>query len=528
MEEQIRRLIISRRTNDRASGLANASEAGAARAYVELLWDLAKAEQEALVFKVRVQHIEKQIKEVIDSPYGPGLTENETQELSTWRKEMRPKMRIWVAKSDIKNLQDKCTEIYEKYAEARRQKSCGVYEAPRFVINCLESQERIDIQREFDVNREFLIMTNPEVEISHQQINALRTAAGRGRAVYRGCSLIKPEFSVEKELEALQAAGDAANDFEVWVPGSVARLAQTDSCGTPLTGSRWNEYFSSLGYMRLEQLLITPAQPLPPIATTSSPSLPQPTPGRSRPLPTTPPQRSVGRSHPHPTRPQPPVLDDDETESDDSDDGEYGYLGFNSAPSAPPPPQARPRNVSPWVPRHLNQAPFPPPAPLRQNVPAPAPPPAPQFQQPHQLPLHPAPLQPFQQPHQLAPYPAPPPAYNNPPVQPPQPPPPAPINPNQPVNRHGRPVPYNPTPQPVRNHPTNGVPTKWNKVRGNAPGNIDVYYWDKMFNRSDSNYNKSDRIAAKTAREDGTTRDLAIDELIRVGMLPQGFRDVNP
>ncbi|PVH81873.1 hypothetical protein DL98DRAFT_587190 [Cadophora sp. DSE1049] len=494
----------SRRPYDRASGPANTSEAASARVYVEVLWNLAKAEQEALVFKVRVEHIEKCIKEIIDSPYGPSLTDGETQELTTWRNETRPKMRTWVTKSDIRDLQDKCTELHDKYAEARGKKGRGVYEAPRFVINCLESQERLDIQKKFDVNREFLIMTNPEVEISHQHINTLRAAAGRGRAVYRDCSLIKPDFSVEKELEALQAAGNVVNTLRVWVPVSTARLADTDRYGTPLTGNPWTEYFTSLGYMRLEQLLTAPVQPLPPMAVAPARARPQfahPQPARPQP------------ARPQPARRQPPVVDDDDEEdSDDDDDGEYGHLGFNPPPRAPPARRAAPRATSPYVPPHLNQAPFPPPAPLRQHVPFPPPAPLPQFQQPHQLPHHPAPPPAF----------APPPANFN---LAPAPPPP---NPNQPVNRHGRPLPYNPTPQPLRIQPTNGVPTKWNKVRGNAPGNVDVFYYDKLFNRKDSNYNKTDRQAAKLARDDGTTRDLAIDELIQLGMLPQGFRDVNP
>lgn len=65
-------------------------------------------------------------------------------------------------------------------------------------------------------------------------------------------------------------------------------------------------------------------------------------------------------------------------------------------------------------------------------------------------------------------------------------------------------------------------------MRGNTPGNVDVFYFDKLYNRKDSNYNKADRQAAKRAREDGTTRDLALDELVSLGMLPQGFRDLNP
>ncbi|KAK0106878.1 hypothetical protein ONS95_003599 [Cadophora gregata] len=467
----------TRQLRFRTARSANIGEAAATRAYVECVWDLAKATQEAIVFKVQIKNIEKQIKEVIDNPWGPHLTEGETHELNKWRNQLRPKMLSWVTNSEVRHLRIKCAELYNRYVEERGKKGLGAYEAPTFIINCLESQERLHIQRKFDINRESLIMANPESELSHQQITDLRAAAGRGRAVYRGCSLIKSEYTVEKELLALQAAGSVVNSYKAWIPISTARLAGTDVFGAPLIEDPWMGYFTTLGYLRLEELLATPVQPLPAIPVLAASSIANSCTDRGQ---HTQPQSSRSKI----VWPQPPAADDDDDDARD----------LNPLPPHPPAPEPIPvsvpvsvpsrtpaqravnRAVSPWRPAY---APFPPPAPLQHP------------------PFHPAP---------------------------PPPPPAAPVNHNNPF---GRPLPYNPTYQQPLNHPETNVQTKWNKVRGNTPAGIDVFYYDKLYNRKDS-IHKVDRNAAKMAREDGTTRDLALAEMVQRELLPQGFRDVHP
>ncbi|KAL2073832.1 hypothetical protein VTL71DRAFT_11158 [Oculimacula yallundae] len=94
------------------------------------------------------------------------------------------------------------------------------------------------------------------------------------------------------------------------------------------------------------------------------------------------------------------------------------------------------------------------------------------------------------------------------------------------LSRHGRPLPYAPTPQP---HAEVGKKkTKWEKVKGNPPPGIGRWQWDEAYNRADSNGYKDRRDLAKLVRENGMTRDVAIDELIRGGFLPAGFQDINP
>ncbi|KAH7356423.1 hypothetical protein BKA65DRAFT_474245 [Rhexocercosporidium sp. MPI-PUGE-AT-0058] len=105
--------------------------------------------------------------------------------------------------------------------------------------------------------------------------------------------------------------------------------------------------------------------------------------------------------------------------------------------------------------------------------------------------------------------------------------PPAPI-----VSRHGRPTPYTPTQQPFK---ISGVGTKHCHHRGNAPTGVDDATWIREFDNADS------RVYARTigsqavksqarfdAKNSGETRDVAIDKLIRLGILAAGFRDLNP
>lgn len=88
------------RRSTRGSGSSSTREAAAALAYVECVWDLALAVQEATVFKVQMEYIDQKIKEVQEMP-GPDLTENEAHELATWRDDNRAKMDAWVTKSEV-------------------------------------------------------------------------------------------------------------------------------------------------------------------------------------------------------------------------------------------------------------------------------------------------------------------------------------------------------------------------------------------------------------------------------------------
>merc|ERR1711960_44638 len=148
--------------------------------------------------------------------------------------------------------------------------------------------------------------------------------AGRGRAVYSNCSLIKPEFAVTRELSELQAAGPAANSYKIWIPITTARLGGVDRYGAPLGQNPWPRYFTSLGYKRLEILLNSPVQPLQP----------------------------------------PPPQEESSGDESESDRSPAPY----SEP-APPPTPSPPRRQ-----RRQQQPVFPPPAGVRQQPP---PPPAP-------------------------------------------------------------------------------------------------------------------------------------------------------
>ncbi|CZT44925.1 uncharacterized protein RSE6_05178 [Rhynchosporium secalis] len=99
--------------------------------------------------------------------------------------------------------------------------------------------------------------------------------------------------------------------------------------------------------------------------------------------------------------------------------------------------------------------------------------------------------------------------------------------PNAVLNRHGRPAGiYAPTrPQPSV---INGSKAKWTLVRGNPPAGIDALKWDLAYNRADSNVGTLKNILRKALRENGMTRDVAIDYMIRDGDLTLGFVDSNP
>ncbi|CZT10800.1 uncharacterized protein RAG0_15157 [Rhynchosporium agropyri] len=99
--------------------------------------------------------------------------------------------------------------------------------------------------------------------------------------------------------------------------------------------------------------------------------------------------------------------------------------------------------------------------------------------------------------------------------------------PNAVLNRHGRPAGiYAPTrPQPSL---INGSKAKWTLVRGNPPAGIDALKWDLAYNRADSNVGTLKNILRKALRENGMTRDVAIDYMIKDGDLTLGFVDSNP
>lgn len=221
-----------------------------------------------------------------------------------------------------------------------------------------------------------------------------RAAAGKGRVVYANCPLVTPDLTVQKEIDWLRAAGDVVGSFREWVPVTVARLANTDTLGTPLGEDIWSVYFASMGYKRIEEISAMLAQPQPQVALPAS-----------------------GPAY-----------------------------------------------------QHLYQNPYA----------AQAPPPPPPAAAPHAL-----------------------------------------------FSRHGRPQPYQPTRQQIQRNDA-GTPTKWNLVRGNTPGNVNVFEYDKLYNSTDCGVGKDDGDKRKRYRESGETRDLTIDKLIARGDLPVGFRDVNP
>jgi hypothetical protein len=98
------------------------------------------------------------------------------------------------------------------------------------------------------------------------------------------------------------------------------------------------------------------------------------------------------------------------------------------------------------------------------------------------------------------------------------------ITPQWPAPSHGRQAPYQPTIQ-VRGY--------YPKERGNPPPGINPNDWNKTYNNSDcwvrARFPKATEIAdAKRERENGSTRDVAIERLILQGVLPANFIDTLP
>ncbi|CZT10805.1 uncharacterized protein RAG0_15164 [Rhynchosporium agropyri] len=104
--------------------------------------------------------------------------------------------------------------------------------------------------------------------------------------------------------------------------------------------------------------------------------------------------------------------------------------------------------------------------------------------------------------------------------------------PNSLVSRWGRPVKYTPTEQPgtVRVGEVT-YKAKHRFYRGNPPASISAREWDLVYNRADSNAGK-DYAGAKEyrlkLRQNGMTRDVAIDYLVKKKDLRKSFRDINP
>ncbi|KAH7356427.1 hypothetical protein BKA65DRAFT_579305 [Rhexocercosporidium sp. MPI-PUGE-AT-0058] len=397
----------------------------AARAYLQCLWDKARAEQNAVVFKLRVEYIERKLKEFANNSNAPALPANEAAALKAWLTQIKPAMKRWEDRVEVKMLEGMEVERLAEYKKYREALGLGVYDAPIFVIHPLESEERLAIQKRFDVEREVLIMTNPETVLSQQDIVNLRTGNGNGRVLYRGCPLMTPAVSVQNEIDALQAAGDVVNELRNWVPAIVAKHAGTDLSGDTDEEDLWGAYFASMGYERIEN------------SAAMSASTPVPARGQQGMRPPQPPPAAPARGTPS-----------------------------ARAPTAAPAP--------------AYQHPF---GPFGGQAPPPPPPPA-----------------------------APPAA--------------APPAPNALFSRHGRPQPYRPTRQPTLK--LGNTPTKWNAVRGNTPGNVNVFVYDKLYNTADSGVGKDNGDKRKRYRESGETRDLTIDKLIARGDLPQGFQDTNP
>ncbi|KAG4432272.1 hypothetical protein IFR05_012239, partial [Cadophora sp. M221] len=234
----------------------------AARGYLECLWDKARAEQNAVVFKVRVQYIGRKIRELEEQDNKdddePAVSIAEAAEWIAWRENIDESMDVWVSRSDVAIFEEDEIVRFAAYKKYRDMLGLPVYDAPIFVIHPLESEERLAIQRRFDVEREVLIMTNSGDFVSHQDVMALRAAVGKGRVVYRGCSLITPELTEQREIDALRAAGDAVDSFREWVPATVARIANTDKFGVPLGEDLWSSYFGSMGYRRIEEIANRP------------------------------------------------------------------------------------------------------------------------------------------------------------------------------------------------------------------------------------------------------------------------------
>jgi hypothetical protein len=93
-----------------------------------------------------------------------------------------------------------------------------------------------------------------------------------------------------------------------------------------------------------------------------------------------------------------------------------------------------------------------------------------------------------------------------------------------PAPSHGRQAPYQPTKQ-VRGYYPN--------ERGNPPPGINPNVWNKTYNNADcwvrARFAKATEIAdAKRERENGSTRDVAIERLILKGALAANFIDALP
>ncbi|KAE9377049.1 hypothetical protein N431DRAFT_189745 [Stipitochalara longipes BDJ] len=86
-----------------------------------------------------------------------------------------------------------------------------------------------------------------------------------------------------------------------------------------------------------------------------------------------------------------------------------------------------------------------------------------------------------------------------------------------PGGNHGRAEPYEPTPQPDK---------RYKRDRGNTPAGVSYEDFDRAYNAVNCSFHKGKgKEAAKEARDAGTVRDLAIDKLIRKGVLPYHFID---
>ncbi|PMD48427.1 hypothetical protein L207DRAFT_7036 [Hyaloscypha variabilis F] len=86
-----------------------------------------------------------------------------------------------------------------------------------------------------------------------------------------------------------------------------------------------------------------------------------------------------------------------------------------------------------------------------------------------------------------------------------------------PGGRHGRVGIYQPTPQPD---------LKYKLWRGNTPAGVSRVVYDNAYNNENCTIHKGiSADAAKGARECGLVRDLTIDKLIRIGLLPYDFVD---
>lgn len=104
--------MFSRATSSHTnSNAANAAarvtrSINAAREYLECLWNKARAEQNAVVFKLRVEYIERKIKEIEeqddDDNDEPALSIVDAAEWIAWRENISQLMDSWVSRSEVK------------------------------------------------------------------------------------------------------------------------------------------------------------------------------------------------------------------------------------------------------------------------------------------------------------------------------------------------------------------------------------------------------------------------------------------